>query len=78
MAATIVSDSGLHLRVRDDREAKDLSRAAKLLNAKHVAAARTIFARYHSVQARIGLAFADCSKDGIHGILQAKQEAGHL
>jgi tetratricopeptide (TPR) repeat protein len=51
--------------VRDDREAQDLSRAAELLNAKHVAAARTIFARYHSLQARIGLAFADWPGHGL-------------
>ena len=51
--------------VRDDREARDLSRAAELLNAKHVAAARAIFARYHSLQARIGLTFADWPGDGL-------------
>jgi hypothetical protein len=52
--------------VRGGREVQDLSRAANLLNTKHVAAARAIFARYHSVQARIGLAFADWSDgDGL-------------
>jgi hypothetical protein len=51
--------------VRDDREARDLSRGATLLNAKHVAAARAIFERYHSLQARIGLAFADWPGDGL-------------
>jgi predicted Zn-dependent protease len=52
--------------VRGGSEVQDLSRAADLLNAKHVAAARTIFARYHSLQARIGLAFADWSDgDGL-------------
>jgi hypothetical protein len=52
--------------VRSGREVQDLSRAANLLNAKHVAAARTIFARYHSLQARIGLAFANWSDgDGL-------------
>jgi predicted Zn-dependent protease len=45
--------------VRNDREARDLSRAAQLLNAKHVAQARAIFTRYHSLQAQIGLAFAN-------------------
>jgi len=54
--------------VRADREAQDLSRAAELLNAKHVAAARTIFARYHSVQARIGLAFADWPGSGLDAL----------
>jgi hypothetical protein len=52
--------------VRGGSEVQNLSRAADLLNAKHVAAARTIFARYHSLQARIGLAFADWSDgDGL-------------
>ncbi|HZC74402.1 MAG TPA: hypothetical protein VE220_00385 [Gaiellaceae bacterium] len=50
--------------VRDDREARDLSRAATLLNAKHVVAASAIFQRYHSLQARIGLAFADWPRGG--------------
>jgi predicted Zn-dependent protease len=45
--------------VRGDRQARDLSRAAQLLNAKHVAQARAIFTRYHSLQAQIGLAFAN-------------------
>lgn len=52
--------------VRGGREVQDLSRAANLLNAKHVAVARAIFERYHSLQARIGLAFADWSNgDGL-------------
>ena len=36
-----------------------------LLNAKHVAAARAVFERYHSLQAQIGLAFADWPGDGL-------------
>src|SRR5690349_20010051 len=55
----------LDFGVRDDREARDLSTAATLLNAKHVAAARTIFSRYHSVQAQIGLAFANWPGTGL-------------
>jgi tetratricopeptide (TPR) repeat protein len=55
----------LDFGVRDDREAKDLSRAADLLNAKQVPAARAIFARYHSLQARIGLTFANWPGDGL-------------
>jgi len=51
--------------VRSDQEAQDLSRAAQLLNAKHVAAARAIFERYHSLQARIGLAFANWPGNGL-------------
>lgn len=55
----------LDFGVRDDREARELSTAATLLNAKRVAAARTIFARYHSVQAQIGLAFANWPGNGL-------------
>jgi hypothetical protein len=51
--------------VRNDREAQDLSRAAQLLNAKHIAAARAIFERYHSLQAKIGMAFADWPGNGL-------------
>jgi len=51
--------------VRGDREALDLTRAAELLNAKHVAAARAIFQRYHSLQAQIGLAFANWPGNGL-------------
>lgn len=54
--------------VRADREARELSRGAELLNAKHVAAARAIFARYHSLQARIGLAFANWPGDGLDAL----------
>ena len=55
----------LDFGVRDDREARDLSTAATLLNTKHVAAARAIFARYHSVQAQIGLAFSNWPGNGL-------------
>jgi predicted Zn-dependent protease len=55
----------LDFGVRDDREARDLSTAATLLNAKRVAAARAIFARYHSVEAQIGLAFANWPGNGL-------------
>jgi predicted Zn-dependent protease len=51
--------------VRNDREARELTRGAELLNAKHVAAARAIFQRYHSLQAQIGLAFANWPGDGL-------------
>jgi tetratricopeptide (TPR) repeat protein len=51
--------------VRSDRETLELSRAAELLNAKHVAAARAIFERYHSLQAQIGLAFANWPGNGL-------------
>jgi predicted Zn-dependent protease len=51
--------------VRSDAEARRLSQAAELLNARHVAAARAIFERYHSLQARIGLAFANWPDNGL-------------
>src|SRR5215510_9266116 len=55
----------LDFGVRDDREARELTAGATLLNAKHVAAARAIFARYHSVPAQIGLAFANWPGNGL-------------
>jgi predicted Zn-dependent protease len=69
--ATIKAQSGtppvfFDFGIRGGREVQDLSRAADLLNANKLAAARAIFERYHSVQARIGLAFADWSNgDGL-------------
>jgi tetratricopeptide (TPR) repeat protein len=51
--------------VRGDRQAQALRRGAQELNANHVDAARAIFVRYHSLQARIGLAFADWPGDGL-------------
>jgi hypothetical protein len=51
--------------VRDDRETQQLTRGAELLNANHLAAARAIFARYHSLQAQIGLAFANWPGNGL-------------
>lgn len=51
--------------VRSDPETHALTRAAELLNAKHLAAARTIFQRYHSLQAQIGLAFANWPGNGL-------------
>jgi tetratricopeptide (TPR) repeat protein len=51
--------------VRSDREARDLTRGAELLNAKRVAAARAIFGRYHTLQAQIGLAFANWPGSGL-------------
>jgi len=54
-------DFGVH----SSRETQELSRAANLLDTKHVAAARAIFRRYHSLQAQIGLAFANWSGDGL-------------
>lgn len=59
----------LDFGVRGDRQAQELSRAAQLLNAKHVAAARAVFERYDSLPARIGLAFANWPGNGL-GTLQ--------
>ena len=55
----------LDFGVRDDREARELTTAATLLNTKHVAAARAIFTRYHSLQAQIGLAFSNWPDNGL-------------
>jgi predicted Zn-dependent protease len=51
--------------VRSTHETQELSRAANLLDTKHVAAARAIFQRYHSLQAQIGLAFANWPGNGL-------------
>ncbi|HEY2371062.1 MAG TPA: tetratricopeptide repeat protein [Gaiellaceae bacterium] len=55
----------LDFGVRADREARELTTAATLLNGKHVAAARTIFSRYHSLQAQIGLTFSNWPGNGL-------------
>ncbi|HET8528315.1 MAG TPA: hypothetical protein VFL60_05340 [Gaiellaceae bacterium] len=44
--------------LRDDAEARDLSRGAQLLKQGKRARAEALFARYHDVQAQIGAAFA--------------------
>lgn len=56
--------------VRDDRETRDLTRAATLLAAKHVAAAQAIFAHYHSLPAQIGTAFAEWPRGGLDTMLR--------
>src|SRR5438128_1521025 len=43
----------LDFGIRDDRQTRELQRAAALLADKRVAAARAIFARYHSLAAQI-------------------------
>ena len=48
----------LDLGVRDDSEARDLRRAAELLNRERRRQAARIFARYDSLEAKIGAAFA--------------------
>ena len=55
----------LEFGVRGDRQAQDLSRAASLLNNGKVQQAGAIFARYHSLQAEIGAAFASWPDGGL-------------
>jgi tetratricopeptide (TPR) repeat protein len=51
--------------VRNDGEARALARAANLYNAGHRAEAAAIFARYHSLEAQIGAAFASWPGHGL-------------
>ena len=51
--------------VRDDPEARALAGGARLYAAKHRVEAGRVFARYHSLPARIGLAFAAWPKGGL-------------
>jgi predicted Zn-dependent protease len=53
---------------RKDREARDLTRAAGLLNKGKTAAAEAIFARYHSLQAQLGQAFAHWPGTGLDDV----------
>src|SRR5579884_3661699 len=48
----------LDFGVRDDAQARALARGARLLHDGRRAEAAAVFARYHSVQAQIGSAFA--------------------
>src|SRR5580765_6746229 len=51
--------------VRQDREARDLTRAAELLKKGNRKPAEAIFARYRSLQAEIGAAFAGWPAGGL-------------
>jgi hypothetical protein len=51
--------------IRDDAETRALTHAASLLAGKRVGAARAIFARYHSLPAQIGTAFANWPNGGL-------------
>jgi predicted Zn-dependent protease len=55
----------LEFGVRADRQARDLAQAASLLNTGKVRQAGAIFARYHSLQAEIGAAFARWPDGGL-------------
>ena len=46
-------------------EAQALTRAQALYNANHATQAAAIFARYHSLEAQLGSAFADWSQNGL-------------
>jgi predicted Zn-dependent protease len=55
----------LEFGVRDDAQTQALSQAATLLNSGEAKQAGTIFARYHSLQAEIGAAFAGWPDGGL-------------
>lgn len=54
--------------VRDDPEARALARAVKLYATKHRVEAGRLFARYHSLPAAIGVAFAAWPKGGLDAL----------
>jgi predicted Zn-dependent protease len=58
----------LEFGLRADREAQDLSQAAGLLNSGKPRQAGAIFARYHSLQAEIGAAFARWPDGGLDAL----------
>jgi tetratricopeptide (TPR) repeat protein len=60
----------LDLGVRDDAEARALSRAAALYRSGHRQQAGRIFARYHSLPAQIGAAFAAWPDGGLDTLKQ--------
>ena len=60
----------LDLGVRDDVEARALSRAAALYRSGHRLQAGRIFARYHSLPAQIGAAFAAWPDGGLDTLKQ--------
>ncbi|MDX6440627.1 MAG: hypothetical protein QOE43_356 [Gaiellaceae bacterium] len=55
----------LDLGVRTDPEARALAQGETLYRQKHLAAAARVFARYHSLAARIGAAFAAWPNGGL-------------
>jgi tetratricopeptide (TPR) repeat protein len=64
----------LSVGFRRDREARDLARAAALYAAGHEQAAGVIFARYGSLEAQVGAAFAAWP----NGTLDRMEQLGHL
>jgi tetratricopeptide (TPR) repeat protein len=59
----------LDLGVDTSAEARALIRAQTLYNAGHVAGAAAIFARYHSLEAQIGSAFAAWNRSGLAAVI---------
>ncbi len=60
----------LNFGVDSSAEAAALIRAQTLYNANHLAQAAAIFARYHSVEAQLGAAFAAWNQDGLATVKQ--------
>ena len=58
----------LDFGVRGDAQARALSRAQSLYNSGKPAAAAPIFARYHSLEAQLGSAFAAWKQGGLAGV----------
>jgi Flp pilus assembly protein TadD len=60
----------LNFGVDTSAEAAALTRAQTLYNANHLAQAAAIFARYHSVEAQLGAAFAAWKQNGLATVQQ--------
>jgi Flp pilus assembly protein TadD len=60
----------LNFGVQTSAEARALTGAQTLYNANHLAQAAAIFARYHSVEAQLGAAFAAWKQDGFATVQQ--------
>jgi Flp pilus assembly protein TadD len=60
----------LNFGVDTSAEAAALTRAQTLYNANHLAQAAAIFARYHSVEAQVGAAFAAWKQNGLATVQQ--------
>jgi tetratricopeptide (TPR) repeat protein len=56
--------------LRDDAEARDLLRGAQLLAADRAQAARGLFDRHDSLEAKVGLAFADWPQGTVERMIQ--------
>lgn len=65
----------LEFGVDGSAEARALAHAQALYNGKHVARAAATFARYHSLEARIGSAFVAWNQDGL--VMMRRLAAAH-